>query len=296
MQEAIDDMARGRKSRAPAGGVAKLERVLAQATALARDGYLSRASSALEGMDPCAPDEACFQTLQGLYPTPCGTEDARAEGLAHQGVALGMDSVAYAAQHSKRAAAGYLQPLHLKCIATDKLNLDPLVHVLNRVLTCALPPRAQALLYDHKLFALNKDSKHQQDLEARVRAAMGDGIHAARKIRPVAIGDALLRLAERAACHQLKGMLRGHLMPHQVGVAVPGGLGMWSTVVEAMLQADRLAVLLSIDLTNCFNACDRDMLIRECLRYEELRPLARYVAGTYPPGTVAWARLHKDWQ
>ena len=34
-------------------------------------------------------------------------------------------------------------------------------------------------------------------------------------------------------------------MPHQVGVGVPGGLNMWATVVEAMLQRDHEAAALS---------------------------------------------------
>ena len=49
-------------------------------------------------------------------------------------------------------------------------------------------------------------------------------------MRPIVIGDALLRLAEKVACKQLGGQLKRHLMPHQVGVAVKGGLNMWATV------------------------------------------------------------------
>ena len=49
-----------------------------------------------------------------------------------------------------------------------------------------------------------------------------------------------------------------HLMPYQVGVAVPSGMGMWTTVVECLLQADTSNVLLAVDLENMFNAVDRD--------------------------------------
>eukprot|EP01050_Picozoa_sp_SAG11_P020984 SAG11_NODE_3646_length_2314_cov_8.740406_1_plen_98_part_00 len=51
--------------------------------------------------------------------------------------------------------------------------------------------------------------------------------------------------------------LKRHLMPDQFGIAVSGGLSMWATVVEAMLQADPRNVFLSIDLSNCFNAMSR---------------------------------------
>ena len=131
MREAMEDMARGRQARVVTGAK-KLERVLAKAAALARDGYLSRASSALEGLDPCAPDEATFHTLQGLHPEPMGAPDVRAQGQAAPAVQLCPDSVAFAAHHSKRAAAGYLQPLHLKCIAADQHNLGPLRAVLGK--------------------------------------------------------------------------------------------------------------------------------------------------------------------
>ena len=72
------------------------------------------------------------------------------------------------------------------------------------------------------------------------------------------VGDALLRLAEKVACKQLGGQLKRHLMPHQVGVAVKGGLNMWATVVECLLQRDETNVVLAIDLENMFNAVDRD--------------------------------------
>ena len=64
-----------------------------------------------------------------------------------------------------------------------------------------------------------------------------------RAVRPIAIGDALVRLAEKTLAMQLKDAFIAHLMPHQVGVGVPGGLNMWATVVEAMLQRDHEAVM-----------------------------------------------------
>ena len=39
----------------------------------------------------------------------------------------------------------------------------------------------------------------------------------------------------------------------------------------------------------------RDHLIGECLKHAELRPLARYIAGTYPLGMLAWVRVEEAW-
>ena len=81
---------------------------------------------------------------------------------------------------------------------------------------------------------LSKLSQHQADIEARVRAAAeGQGDDYVAPVRPIVIGDALLRLAEKVVCKQSEDRFRKHLMPYQVGVAVPGGLNMWATVVEA---------------------------------------------------------------
>ena len=85
-------------------------------------------------------------------------------------------------------------------------------------------------------------------------------------------------------------------MPEQVGVGVAGGLNMWATVVEAMLQQDKENVIISIDLTNCFNAINRNKLIEECLRHEVTRPLAHYVASTYTSNTIAWNMVEEDWK
>ena len=71
-------------------------------------------------------------------------------------------------------------------------------------------------------------------------------------MRPIAIGDALVRLAEKTLAMQLKDAFIAHLKPHQVGAGVPGGLNMWATVVEAMLQRDHEAVI--CDVCGCFRA------------------------------------------
>ena len=62
------------------------------------------------------------------------------------------------------------------------------------------------------------------------------------------IGDALLRLAEKAAVKKMNDEFARHLMPYQVGVAVKGGLNMWATVVECLLQRDVGNVAVAIDL------------------------------------------------
>ena len=72
----------------------------------------------------------------------------------------------------------------------------------------------------------SKLSNHQADIEARAKAAAkADGDSYDAPVRPITIGDALLRLAEKAMVKQLNDDFARHLMPYQVGVAVKGGLG-----------------------------------------------------------------------
>ena len=85
-------------------------------------------------------------------------------------------------------------------------------------------------------------------------------------------------------------------MPYQVGVAVPGGLNMWCTVVECLLQQDTRNVVVAVDLANCFNDIDRDALVEELRRYPELRPLARYVVAAYPRDMVSVTRINAAWR
>ena len=102
--------------------------------------------------------------------------------------------------------------------------------------------RVAVWVYGQKVVALSKMSHHQADIEARAKAAAeGEGDTYVAPVRPIGIGDGFLRLAEKALCQQERDNFRAHLMPYQVGVAVAGGLNMWCTVVECLLQSDAVS-------------------------------------------------------
>ena len=197
-----------------------------------------------------------------------------------------------------KSAALYLQPRHLRCIALSAHGSLMLAKVCTRVINGQVPGIIEPFLYDHKVVAFDKMSKHQADLHRReVSAALLQGEPPPKaKLRPIAIGEVMLRLAERTYARQMRTVFIRHLMPYQFGVAVPGGLSLWSTVIECMLQADHNNVFLSIDLVNCFNTMDRDMLIAECMLHDELVPLATYVKNTYPPGMMCWVEVEDAWK
>ena len=57
-----------------------------------------------------------------------------------------------------------------------------------------------------------------------------------------------------------KDVFAKFLMPFQVGVAVAGGMNLWTTAVECLLQSNHNNVIMSIDLSNMFNDVSRDRL------------------------------------
>lgn len=125
----------------------------------------------------------------------------------------------------------------------------------------------------------------------------GNGDEYVAPVRPIVIGDALLRLAEKVVCKQMSDQFKRHLMPHQVGVAVKGGLNMWATVVECLLQCNVDNVVLAIDLENMFDAVDRDALVDELLSPIGQRSGARGrggrgygLASAYPGHAVPGSR------
>ena len=112
-----------------------------------------------------------------------------------------------------------------------------------------MPDAAKQWAYAQKVVPFSKLSNHQADIEARAAAAAAeDGTEYVAPVRPITIGDALLRLAEKVAVQQMNEAFARHLMPYQVGVAVKGGLNMWATVVECLLQRDTGNVAVAIDL------------------------------------------------
>ena len=119
----------------------KLERTLARAASLARDGYISRAAGALEGLDPAPNTEAVFEHLQGLHPPARHdpNDEARLEASTTIGIELSTDAVSRAPHQSKRAAAMYLQPLHLRVFAAHRETCSLLTRVCMRVLAEQVP-------------------------------------------------------------------------------------------------------------------------------------------------------------
>ena len=286
----------GVSARAKSGGDAE-EAVFERVSAEARDGYLSRAAALLAATPLAIADEATWRGLVSRCPPLEGVRRWLHVGRDVPPIHITSKALKDAARGMRRAAAIYTQPHHIRAVANVEGGVAAMRPLCERLVNGDLPPVAVRWLTCQKVVPLSKMSHHQADIEARVAAAAdgrGDSYEA--PVRPIVVGDALLRVAEKAVCIDNAKVFAAHLMPYQVGVAVPGGMGMWTTVVECLLQVDSANVLLAVDLENMFNAVDRDALVDELRKHSRLAPLARYVVGLYPPGMVSVARIEGEWR
>ena len=187
--------------------------------------------------------------------------------------------------------------MHVRNAGARETGVIALTKVCQQVLNGDAPPVAMRWLAAHKLVLMEKESHHQAYLDDRLAAALGQTAgESTLRARPLAVGDAILRVAERALVKQETKAWISALMPYQFGVGVPGGINIWTSVVEAHLQLHKSDVMVSIDLQNCFNEIDRDALITALLADARTAPLARYVAATYPPGMAVKLDVMGGWE
>ncbi|CAI7833372.1 unnamed protein product [Closterium sp. NIES-53] len=104
---------------------------------------------------------------------------------------------------------------------------------INTILTGNLPPAVAELLTTSRLIALTKP----------------DG-----GTRPIAIGESITRLAAKTALTLTPGAAREFFLPHQFGMAVPGGAKAIIHITHTYLMANPGALALQADLANAFNS------------------------------------------
>eukprot|EP00731_Ephydatia_muelleri_P016355 Em0009g779a len=111
-------------------------------------------------------------------------------------------------------------------------------------------------------------------------------------IRPIAVGEAIRRLAGKCLCSMTKAKAHDFLAPFQLGVACQGGAekiihGLRSCVDEHWHEVD--FAVLKIDLHNAFNRVSRQAVLNACaLHIPELLPWFQWCYGQHP---VLWHSL-----
>ena len=187
---------------------------LRRAAQKTRDGEYSRGAAALDLARRADTSIANFAVLLGLHPrAPLERVVQQLRGGRH--IVLDADILAACAHGMPKSAALYLQPRHLRCIALSAHGSLMLAKVGTRVINGQVPGIIEPFLYDHKVVAFDKMSKHQADLHRReVSAALLQGEPPPKaKLRPIAIGEVMLRLAERTYARQMRTVFIRHLIP-----------------------------------------------------------------------------------
>jgi hypothetical protein len=89
-------------------------------------------------------------------------------------------------------------------------------------------------------------------------------------IRPITVGCCIRRLASKIAAAQVAKAATDLLLPHQVGVSVPGKSEALVEAIKAVIQGhenDPDQVVLQINFTNTFNSVHRAVFIAATEKY-----------------------------
>eukprot|EP01052_Picozoa_sp_SAG31_P007435 SAG31_NODE_354_length_17223_cov_18.708771_21_plen_167_part_00 len=133
---------------------------------------------------------------------------------------------------------------------------------------------------------------------AACRAAPARPQHPSANRRPIDVPGVEMKIAERILAVMLKERMATAMMPHQVGVAVPGGITMLTTAVEAALRGDPAEMRkLDEDLKNCFCEIDRTGMLEDLISAPEelgqdFNELLSYVNMAYGSDATGDSRVH----
>ena len=192
-------------------------------------------------------------------------EDDEADAEEDRRLRVTASALRHAIRSSRQTAAAGpsgLSPRHLHALATTSCFVESLVRVGQAMVNIGLPPAVAKLWSTARLVAVPKPNG---------------------KIRPIAIGDTLLRAVSRCVARSRMKHWGGVLSPVQYAIGVPGGIELIPRLVAAALEkADQVAVLL--DLKNAYNSISRIRILEDATRLDpEAGPfLASILAAPTP--------------
>ena len=112
-------------------------------------------------------------------------------------------------------------------------------------------------------------------------------------IRPIAISDTFYKLACYHALAPLQFAIRDSLSQYQFGVATPGGAEAASHLMQSLLfdsPPPCSKAVLKCDITNAFNTCDRNLMLKNLYNYPKLEPIWRLASWAYSTSSPLWIR------
>ena len=112
-------------------------------------------------------------------------------------------------------------------------------------------------------------------------------------VRPIALGEAMLKFAEVCILDMASARIRRLLEPHQVGRRTPGGAEAAIEALRAVASGSGMAVL-QLDLKNAYGQISRDEML-EAPR-SDAPELARCAAAQWRGPVHAWTRDGQGWR
>eukprot|EP00731_Ephydatia_muelleri_P034861 Em0082g8a len=244
------------------------------AVSLAREGLLSKACQTLTSSGLAPDNNTTWNLLVSKHPKGTPPTPPTAPLLAAPYLPPDFNIMAVLHSFPKDTACGPsgLRIQHLIEAAEVPLQFPicaVLREVVNMLISGKVPVQVARFLAGGNLVALEKNKPNCPP-----------------DIRPIAVGEAIRRLAGKCLCSMTKAKAHDFLAPFQLGVACQGGAekiihGLRSCVDEHWHEVD--FAVLKIDLHNAFNRVSRQAVLNACaLHIPELLPWSQWCYGQHP--------------
>ena len=115
------------------------------------------------------------------------------------------------------------------------------------------------------------------------------------KVRLIALGEALPKLAQAVLFDSMEGHLRTSFEPHQLSVRTPGGAEILARTLRSWMRLPGDRQILQIDLRNAYGQMKRSHTLQAVIK--RCPGLAPQLCQQWAPGaTRAWVRIGAEWR
>ncbi|CAI6012275.1 unnamed protein product, partial [Closterium sp. NIES-65] len=255
----------GHRSRTATDPSTADERRIARCLRLAACNETSRACAALESAEAAPDTQGTIQRLQSKHPNAERPTPAWLSGFQGSPLVLSVDHLRRAIFTAPRGSSGGPSGWVAEHLRDTFLAFPQSLHFLLAVYQQWLRGRcasaARSLLASSTLVALAKSNMD---------------------VRPIAIGEVLVRILSRAVCLQLRDqMARVFLASQQFGVGVMCGTEVVVRGVRRALADHPDWVVLQLDVANAFNSFHRDRMFQALQASPEFQCLIPFIGLFY---------------
>ncbi|CAI5968221.1 unnamed protein product [Closterium sp. NIES-64] len=255
----------GHRSRTATDPSTADERRIARCLRLAACNETSRACAALESAEAAPDTQGTIQRLQSKHPNAERPTPAWQSSFQGSPLVLSVDHLRRAIFTAPRGSSGGPSGWVAEHLRDTFLAFPQSLHFLLAVyqqwLRGRCAPATRSLLASSTLVALAKSNMD---------------------VRPIAIGEVLVRILSRAVCLQLRDqMARVFLASQQFGVGVTCGTEVVVRGVRRALADHPDWVVLQLDVANAFNSFHRDRMFQALQASPEFQCLIPFIGLFY---------------